>query len=233
MRHSYRPAIPPKPQPYRTQVLDHLGLVAGMFEELGITEVIDRATKQDPAMRIVTAQAMRSKPWCSTVWALSTNSSTSVRDHRVATRGRRRSWRSVSLSPSIFLWTQSHSSAINVHQSDPVVCRLETSWNRCLRLTTPSGRFPLRRRTGSIPRGRPSLCAHPARRADAAPRACGSVGGSAHSRTPRPHPGHRHRIRHTRSLASARPPPRPAKQAGNRAIQAIARRSCPLRPSTS
>jgi transposase len=55
MRHSYRPAIPPKPQPYRTQVLDHLGLVAGMFEELGITEVIDRATKQDPEMRIVTA----------------------------------------------------------------------------------------------------------------------------------------------------------------------------------
>jgi transposase len=55
MRHSYRPDIPPKPQPYRTQVLDHLGLVAGMFEELGITEVIDRATKQDPEMRIVTA----------------------------------------------------------------------------------------------------------------------------------------------------------------------------------
>jgi transposase len=54
MRHSYRPDIPPKPQPYRTQVLDHLGLVAGMFEELGITEVIDRATKQDPEMRIVT-----------------------------------------------------------------------------------------------------------------------------------------------------------------------------------
>src|SRR5262245_54071313 len=55
MRHSYRPTIPPKPQPYRTQVVDHLGLVAGMFEELGITEVIDRATKQDPEMRIVTA----------------------------------------------------------------------------------------------------------------------------------------------------------------------------------
>jgi transposase len=55
MRHSYRPAIPPQPQPYRTQVLDHLGLVAGMFEELGITEVIDRATKQNPEMRIVTA----------------------------------------------------------------------------------------------------------------------------------------------------------------------------------
>src|SRR5262245_27728460 len=55
MRHSYRPAIPPPPQPYRTQVLDHLGLVAGMFEELGITEVIDQATKQNPEMRIVTA----------------------------------------------------------------------------------------------------------------------------------------------------------------------------------
>jgi transposase len=55
MRPSYRPAIPPKPQPYRTQVLDHLGLVAGMFEELGITEVIDQATQQNPEMRIVTA----------------------------------------------------------------------------------------------------------------------------------------------------------------------------------
>ena len=55
MRHSYRPDIPPPPQPYRTQVLDHLGLVAGMFEALGITDVIDRATQQDPGMRIVTA----------------------------------------------------------------------------------------------------------------------------------------------------------------------------------
>src|SRR4029453_11429770 len=54
MRHSYRPDIPPQPPSYRTQVLDHLGLVAGMFEELGITEVIDRATQQDPEMRIVT-----------------------------------------------------------------------------------------------------------------------------------------------------------------------------------
>jgi transposase len=55
MRQSYRPDIPPKPQPYRTQILDHLGLVAGMFEELGITEVIDQATQQDPEMRMVTA----------------------------------------------------------------------------------------------------------------------------------------------------------------------------------
>ena len=48
MRHSYRPYLPPPPQPYRTQVLDHLGLVAGMFEELGITEVIDRAHEARP-----------------------------------------------------------------------------------------------------------------------------------------------------------------------------------------
>ena len=40
MRPSYRPAISPKPQQYRTQILDHLGLVAGMFEELGITEAV-------------------------------------------------------------------------------------------------------------------------------------------------------------------------------------------------
>jgi transposase len=55
MRHSYRTDIPPKPQPYRTQILDPLGLVASIFEELGITEVIDKAIQQDPDMRIVTA----------------------------------------------------------------------------------------------------------------------------------------------------------------------------------
>jgi transposase len=55
MRQSYRPYIQPQPQPYRTQIIDHLGLVAGMFEELGITEVIDQATQQDPEMRLVTA----------------------------------------------------------------------------------------------------------------------------------------------------------------------------------
>jgi transposase len=54
MRPSYRPDIPPPPQSYRTQVLDHLGLVAGMFEERGITKVIDKATQQAPAMRMVT-----------------------------------------------------------------------------------------------------------------------------------------------------------------------------------
>jgi transposase len=43
------------PHPYRSQILDHLGLVAGMFDELGIGEVIDRATQQNPETRIVTA----------------------------------------------------------------------------------------------------------------------------------------------------------------------------------
>jgi transposase len=41
-------------QPYRSQILDHLGLVAGIFDELGIGEVLDQATQQDPEMRIVT-----------------------------------------------------------------------------------------------------------------------------------------------------------------------------------
>ena len=40
---------------YRSQILDHLGLVAAMFDELGIGGVIDQATQQNPAMRIVTA----------------------------------------------------------------------------------------------------------------------------------------------------------------------------------
>ena len=45
----------PQPPAYRTQVLDHLGLIAGMFDELGIGDIIDRATQQNPEMRIVTA----------------------------------------------------------------------------------------------------------------------------------------------------------------------------------
>ena len=54
MRPSYRPAIPPPPQPYRTQILAHLGLVAGMFDELGIGDVLDQATHQNPEMRDLT-----------------------------------------------------------------------------------------------------------------------------------------------------------------------------------
>jgi transposase len=51
MRHSYRPDILPKPPLYRTQILDHLGLVAGMVDALGIGDVIDQATHQNPEMR--------------------------------------------------------------------------------------------------------------------------------------------------------------------------------------
>jgi transposase len=39
---------------YRSQVLDHLGLVAGMFDELGIGDVLDQATQQNPEMRDLT-----------------------------------------------------------------------------------------------------------------------------------------------------------------------------------
>jgi transposase len=40
---------------YRSQVLDHLGLVAGMFDALGLGDVIDQATQQNPEMRDLTA----------------------------------------------------------------------------------------------------------------------------------------------------------------------------------
>jgi hypothetical protein len=43
------------PQPYRSQILDHLGLVAAMFDELGIGAVIEQATRQNPETRLVTA----------------------------------------------------------------------------------------------------------------------------------------------------------------------------------
>jgi transposase len=42
------------PRPYSSEVLDHLGLVAGMFEELSIGNVIDHATQQSPETRFVT-----------------------------------------------------------------------------------------------------------------------------------------------------------------------------------
>src|SRR5712691_9879698 len=41
--------MPDQPS-YRSQVLDHLGLVAGMFDELGIGDVLDQATHQNPEM---------------------------------------------------------------------------------------------------------------------------------------------------------------------------------------
>jgi transposase len=38
----------------QSEVLDHLGLVAGMFDELGIGELLDQATQQDPQTRDLT-----------------------------------------------------------------------------------------------------------------------------------------------------------------------------------
>jgi transposase len=39
---------------YQSHILDHLGLVAGMFDELGIGDVLDHATHQNPEMRDLT-----------------------------------------------------------------------------------------------------------------------------------------------------------------------------------
>jgi len=44
----------PDHPPYRSHVLDHLGLAAGMFDALGMGDVIDQATHQNPDMRDLT-----------------------------------------------------------------------------------------------------------------------------------------------------------------------------------
>jgi transposase len=44
----------PNQPPYRSQILDHLGLVAGLFDALGIGDVLDQATHQHPALRDLT-----------------------------------------------------------------------------------------------------------------------------------------------------------------------------------
>ena len=103
---------------------------------------------------------------------------------------------------AIFLWTESPRSAINVPQSHPGVCRLETSWNRCLSPPHPSGRFPSLLRTGSRPRCCPSLSAHRARRPGATPASVWKPWKPASRRTLRPPIGPRRRTRPTRSRAS-------------------------------
>ena len=53
-----------RPQ-YESQVLDHLGLVAGMFDELGIGEVLDQATQQDPQTRdLSVGEAVKRRAGC-------------------------------------------------------------------------------------------------------------------------------------------------------------------------
>ena len=44
----------PNQPTYRSQVLDHLGLIAGMFDELAIGDVLDQAPQQNPEMRDLT-----------------------------------------------------------------------------------------------------------------------------------------------------------------------------------
>jgi hypothetical protein len=45
--------MPDQPM-YHSQVLDHLGLIAGMFDELSIGDVLDHAIHQNPEMRDLT-----------------------------------------------------------------------------------------------------------------------------------------------------------------------------------
>lgn len=54
-------------RPYRSPVLDHLGRVAGMFDELGIGEVLDQATQHNPQRRDLT-EGKPSKRWGSMAW---------------------------------------------------------------------------------------------------------------------------------------------------------------------
>jgi transposase len=46
--------VMPEQPTYHSQVVEHLGLVAGMFDALGIGDVIDHATQQDPETRDLT-----------------------------------------------------------------------------------------------------------------------------------------------------------------------------------
>jgi transposase len=54
MRPLYRPDIPAQLHPYRTPIFDHLGLVAGMCEDLGLGDVLDQGTHQNPELRDLT-----------------------------------------------------------------------------------------------------------------------------------------------------------------------------------
>ena len=53
-RPSDRPDLPAQAHPYRTQICDQLGRVAGMFEALGMGDGLDHATHQTPDMRDLT-----------------------------------------------------------------------------------------------------------------------------------------------------------------------------------
>jgi transposase len=54
MRPSDRPDLPAQAHPYRTQICDQLGRVAGMFEALGMGDGLDHATHPPPDLRDLT-----------------------------------------------------------------------------------------------------------------------------------------------------------------------------------
>lgn len=64
--------IPVAPPTYESEIWDHLGLVAGMYDELEIGDQIDARLSQDLVRREVSVgQAVES--WCSMACDLSSN----------------------------------------------------------------------------------------------------------------------------------------------------------------
>lgn len=62
----------PNQSTYRSQVLDYLGLVAGMFDELAIGDIIDQATQQNPEKEASCLTRARSAVRASTLMPLTT-----------------------------------------------------------------------------------------------------------------------------------------------------------------
>jgi hypothetical protein len=48
---------------YKSETLEHLGLVAGMFDELGIGELVDEMVPQDLFQRKISVGQALSRPW--------------------------------------------------------------------------------------------------------------------------------------------------------------------------
>ena len=156
-----------------------------------------------------------------------------VRDHRVATRGRRRSERLASRMLRAFSAGLALLSSLStVHQSDLVVCRLERSWNRCLSPCIPTGHCPACHRPGRTPQRRSTPLDTPCKTHGPSAARGWQRWRLASPSIPRRPIGHRHPTRRPSSLANV-PPPRPGKRVGNRAIRAIARRVSLPRRSTS
>jgi Domain of unknown function (DUF4277) len=61
---------------YNSETLEHLGLVAGIFDELGIGDLVDELVPQDFSQRKVSVGRALSRRWSSTAWASPTGACT-------------------------------------------------------------------------------------------------------------------------------------------------------------